>query len=250
MGQFNSLLIKINRFFNVFLNEKLIKTCIYVSLATFLPGLLIGVLIAYFFGPESYNIIDNYISDLGSIRYTHAPFILDTIAIITACFLIPIFFYIAKIIVSDTRSIIFDSSSPMYKRIHTFDIVLLGLFGLLSLISGAVGLFGVGLFSEDRTTELGLHFIFSVIVFAGLAFGAFFNGFAIVLKLTKTIFPRLLGLYMIVGPFTVTILFVFQPTSTTRPFLEWMMLFAAFIWLIPGSFFILRSFKSTKPNKE
>ncbi len=60
-----------------------------------------GVLIAYFFGPESYNIIDNYISDLGSIRYTPAPFVLDAIAMITACFLVPVFFYITKIIVSD-----------------------------------------------------------------------------------------------------------------------------------------------------
>ncbi|GAH77740.1 unnamed protein product, partial [marine sediment metagenome] len=59
-----------------------------------------GVLIAYFFGPESYNIIDNYISDLGSIRYTPAPFVLDAITMTTACFLVTVFFYITKIIVS------------------------------------------------------------------------------------------------------------------------------------------------------
>jgi hypothetical protein len=248
MSQHNSLLMKFKHVFNAFLNEKLIKICINVSLVIFLPGLLIGVLIAFFFGPESYNIIDNYISDLGSIRYTPAPFILDAIAMTTACFLVPVFFYIAKIIISDTRSTIFDSNIPLYKRIHSVNIILLALFGLLSLLSGAVGFFGVGLFSEDRTTELGLHFIFSVIVFAGLAFGALFNGFAILLKLTKTIFPRLLGLYMIVGPITITVLFVFPPITTTRPFLEWMMLFAAFIWLIPGSFCILRSFNSAKNN--
>jgi hypothetical protein len=119
------------------------------------------------------------------------------------------------------------------------------LFGLLSLLSGAVGLFGVGLFSEDRTTELGLHYTFSIIIFAGLVFGALFNGIAILLKLKKTIFPRLLGLYMIVGPFIVTIMFLFPPISVTRPFLEWMMLFAAFLWLIPGSLFILKDFNST-----
>ena len=111
MSQLNSLLVKINRVFNAFLKEKLIKICIYVSLVTFLPGLLIGVLVAYFFGPKSYNIIDNYISDLGSIRFTPAPLILDSIAMITACFLVPVFFYIAKIILSGTRSIIFDSNN-------------------------------------------------------------------------------------------------------------------------------------------
>jgi hypothetical protein len=236
--------MKINRLFNKFLNQKLIKICIYVSLIIFLPGILIGVLVAYFFGPDSYNIIDNYISDLGSIRYTPAPFILDAIAMTTACFLVPVFFYIAKIIVLDTKSIILDSNTSIFKRIHTIDIDILAFFGFLSLLSGAVGLFGVGLFSEDRTTELGLHYTFSIIVFAGLAFGAFLNGIAILLKLKKTIFPRLLGLYMIVGPFVVTIMFLFPPISVTRPFLEWMMLFAAFFWLIPGSFLILKNFKS------
>ncbi len=204
--------MKINRLSNHFLNQKLIKICIYVSLLTFLPGLLIGVLIAYFFGPESYNIIDNYISDL--------------------------------IIVSDTKNIIFNSNKSIFKRILCIYIDLHAFFGLLSLLSGAVGLFGIGLFSEDRTTELGLHFTFSIIVFAGLAFGALFNGIAILLKLKKTMFPRLLGLYMIVGPFTASILFLFPPNSVTRPFLEWMMLLAAFLWLIPESLLILKNFKS------
>ena len=143
------------------------------------------MLIAYFFGPESYNIIDNYISDLGSIRYTPAPFILDAIAMTTACFLVPIVFYITKVIVSDTKSIIFNSKESFFKRIFYIYIDLHAFFGLLSLLSGAVGLFGVGLFSEDRTTELGLHFTFSIIVFAGLAFGALFNGIAMLLKLKK-----------------------------------------------------------------
>ncbi len=244
MSQINLLHMKINHLFNRFLNQKLIKICIYVSLLTFLPGLLIGVLIAFFFGPESYNIIDNYISDLGSIRYTPTPFILDSIAMITACFLVPVFFYIAKIIVSDTKNIIFNSNNSIFKRILCVYIDLHAFFGLFSLLLGAVGFFGIGLFSEDRTTELGLHFTFSIIVFAGLAFGALFNGVAILLKLKKTIFPRFLGLYMMVGPFIAGILFLFPPISVTSPFLEWMMLFADFLWLIPGSLLILKNFKS------
>ncbi|MBY9010457.1 MAG: hypothetical protein KGD74_11385 [Candidatus Lokiarchaeota archaeon] len=245
MSQLNVLLMKINRLFNHFLNQKLIKICIYVSLITFLPGLLIGVLIACFFGPESYNIIDNYISDLGSIRYTPAPFVLDAIAITTACFLVPVFFYITKIIVSDTKSIIFNSNESIFKRIYCININLLAFFGLLSLLSGAVGLFGIGLFSEDRTTELGLHYTFSIIVFAGLAFGALFNGIAILFKLKRTMFPRLIGLYMMVVPLATAIMFLFPPNSMTRPFLEWMMLLVAFLWLIPESVLILKNFKST-----
>ncbi|MBY8988123.1 MAG: hypothetical protein KGD61_06680, partial [Candidatus Lokiarchaeota archaeon] len=156
----------------------------------------------------------------------------------------PVFFYITKMIVSDTKNIIFNSNNSIFKRVYCININLLAFFGLLSLLSGAVGLFGVGLFSEDRTTELGLHYTFSIIVFAGLAFGALFNGNAILFKLKRTIFPRLLGLYMIVGPFVVTIMFLFPPISVTRPFLEWMMLIAAFLWLIPASLFILKNFKS------
>ena len=163
----------------------------------------------------------------------------------TACFLVPVVFYIAKIIVSNTKDIILNSNESILKRIYCVNIDIVAFFGLLSLLSGAVGLFGVGLFSEDRTTELGLHYIFSIIVFAGLAFGAFFNGIAILFKLKRTTFPRLLGLYMIVGPFVVTIMFLFPPISVTRPVLEWMMLIAAFLWLIPGSLLILKDFNST-----
>ncbi len=53
---------------------------------------------------------------------------------------------------------------------------------------------------------------------------------------------------MMVGPLVITILFLIQPISPIRPFLEWMMLIAAFIWLIPGSYLILKSFKSSKTN--
>ncbi|MFX1287033.1 MAG: hypothetical protein ACFFFY_00555 [Promethearchaeota archaeon] len=110
------------------MNRKLIKTCIYVSLITFLPGILIGVIIAYFFGSESYNIIDNYISDLGSNRYTPAPYILDAIAITTACFLVPVFFYIAKVLVLNTKSIVFDANQSIFKRVYCINIDLLAFF--------------------------------------------------------------------------------------------------------------------------
>jgi len=43
---------------------------------------------------------------------------------------------------------------------------------------------------------------------------------------------------------TAGILFLFPPNSVTSPFLEWMMLLADFLWLIPGSLLILKNFKS------
>jgi len=231
----------ISSILNKIVQPKVVKICIYVSNLLFLSGLLIGALIAVFFGPEGYNIIDNYISDLGSFRYTPTPFILDSIAMITAFFLLPIFLYSYKKLISGKKEIIFDSNKPLLKRIFNLFVAINVIIGLICLIVAAVGLFGIGLFSEDRTTELGLHYFFSIVVFSGLATGALFNGVAIVLK--KSIYPRFLGAYMMVGPLTVALLFVFPPPSTTLPFLEWMMLFAAFLWLIPLSILILQKLR-------
>lgn len=230
--------------FNKIVQPRVIKICIYVSNLLFLGGLLIGALIAVFFGPEGYNIIDNYISDLGSFRYTPTPFILDSIAMITAFFLVPIFLYSYKELIAGKKEVVFDSTNPFSKRIFNFFVLINIILGLVCLIIAAIGLFGIGLFSEDRSTELGLHYIFSIIVFAGLATGALFNGIAILLK--KSIYPRFLGAYMIVGPPTAAILFVFPPPLTTLPFLEWMMLFAAFLWLIPLSIIILQKLRKEK----
>jgi hypothetical membrane protein len=212
-----------------------------VSNLLFLSGLSIGVLIATIFGPVGYNIIDNYISDLGSFNYTPTPFILDSIAMITAFFLVPIFLYSYKNLISGKKEVIFNSNNSPSKRIFNLIVAINVILGLICLIIAAIGLFGIGLFSEDRTTDLGLHYTFSIVVFAGLATGALFNGIAILLK--KSIYPRFLGLYMIIGPPTAAVLFVFPPPMTTLPFLEWMMLFAAFLWLIPMSIIILQKFK-------
>ena len=230
--------------FNKIVQPKIIKICIYLSNLVFLSGLLVGALIAVFFGPEGYNMIDNYISDLGSFRYTPTPFILDSIAMITAFLLVPIFLYSYKNLISGKKEIIFDSTKPLSKRIFNLFVTINIYLGLICLIIAAIGLFGIGLFSDDRTTELGLHYTFSIIVFAGLATGALFNGVAILLK--KSIYPRFLGAYMMVGPLTAALLFVFPPPSTTLPFLEWMMLFAAFLWLIPLSIIILKRLRKEK----
>lgn len=246
MIRINQIPKQLKNIYNKLTSQRVVKFSLYASLLIFLPGLLIAVLIAYFFGPESYNIINNYISDLGSFRYTPTPFILDGIAMVTAILLIPVHFYITKTIVANTRNIILDPNQSFLKRFFYGYVDIHALLGLISLITASIGLFGIGLFSEDRTTNLGLHFTFSILVFTSLAFGALFNGIAILLK--KTIFSRILGLYMMIGPFTSAILFVFPPYSVTLQFLEWIMLFAAFLWLIPIAFLILKNLRTNKPN--
>jgi len=230
--------MKLKEYLSKITNPRLVKISLYVSLLTFLPGLTIGVIIASTLGPEGYHIWDNYISDLGSFRYTPAPWILDTIAIVTAIFILPTFFFSTKIFISGSSQVIFDSNEKFYKRIYYVLIDVIAIMGLFWLIVGAIGLFGIGLFSEDRTTELNLHFFFSIVVFSGLALGALFNGIAIVFK--KSNIPRLLGVYMIFVPATVSILFIFPPTPYTPQFLEWMMLFSELVWLLHIAGLILK----------
>ncbi|MEJ2277484.1 MAG: DUF998 domain-containing protein [Candidatus Lokiarchaeota archaeon] len=206
-------------------NKRIVKTCIYLALLIFLPGLAIGVIIAYFFGPESYNFFNNYISDLGSIRYTPAPFILDTIAIITSILLIPIVFYFTRMLYkTDKKSI------GTLKKIFDISMKILSLIGLLCLLSAIVGLLGIGVFSEDRTTPLGLHYIFSLVVFGSFAFACWFDGFVIMVK--KTPFFRGIGLYMFIATPSMAILFLYHPSPLTKPFIEWMLLLSIIIWLI------------------
>jgi hypothetical protein len=160
---------------------------------------------------------------------------------VTAFLLVPIFLYSYKNLISGIKNVVFNSNSSLSRRIFNAFIACTVFLGLVCSIIAAVGLFGIGLFSEDRSTELGLHYIFSIVVFGGLATSALFNGIAILLR--KSIYPRFLGLYMMIVPPTVAILFVFPPPMATLPFLEWMMLFGAFLWLIPEALIILRKLR-------
>ena len=247
MARFCEFFQHLHQIISRFFKTNLVRFSIFTCLLTFLIGLLIAIGIAFFFGPDSYNIIDNYISDLGSIRYTPAPFILDLIAMITAIFLVPIFFYFLIIETAGSARKICNPEEKLIVRFHNFGINLHSIFGFTSLIIAAVGLFAIGLFSEDRSTDLNLHFWFSVIVFAGLAFGALFSGISIILR--KTIFNRILGIYMAIVPFTISVMFLFPPVGMTRPLIEWMMFFAALNWIIPMAIMMLRHIKKA-PSSE
>ncbi|MHA1489918.1 MAG: hypothetical protein ACTSRI_09700 [Promethearchaeota archaeon] len=233
MSKNNSFNRKIKSFHEKLTAPKVVKISIWVAMLIFLPGLLIGVIIASLFGPGGYNIVDNYISDLGSIRYTPTPFILDTIAMMTSIIMIPIFFYLKNLLVLAP----FNEEDHLKKK-RGLLIKLLAFLGLVFGIFGIFGLFGIGLFSEDRSTEFGLHYLFSVVVFGGLAIGALFNGLVIVLK--KTIFPKIIGIFMIFGSPGSSILFLIHPPQFTLPFLEWTMLACIFLWFIPIAHFMLK----------
>ncbi|MHA1489919.1 MAG: hypothetical protein ACTSRI_09705 [Promethearchaeota archaeon] len=200
----------------------------------FLLGLLTCVMIASLFGSEGYNIVDNYISDLGSIRYTPAPLIFDTISMISAFLIIPIFFYSTKLIVS--------SRSKIFKDSKDFIIFtkILAYIGLVFLLIGACGLFGIGFFSEDRNTQFELHEKFAAIVFNGISVGSFLIGIVNILK--GTIKSKIIGIVQFGTP-AASILFMIKPEPFTYPFLEWIILFSIFLWMIPIAIFVLKQLK-------
>jgi hypothetical protein len=220
-------------------NPKMVKITIIINLITFIPGLIFCVLIATFLGPQGYNIWANYISELGSIAYTPVPFLFDLILIFGAIFTVPAYLYNNKFLIEGTKEIIFNSTVKRWKRFYYFFIDLSAFLGYFFLLVGSVGLFGIGIFSIDSIPSF--HYFFSFFVFAGLIFGALFSGIAILLN--KVICPHFLGLYMIFGPFMAGILFLNPPASITLQFLEWVMLFAQQIWLLPAAFYTLRHIK-------
>jgi hypothetical membrane protein len=212
------------KFYDKVTEPKIVKISIYISLATFLPGLILGLIIALNFGPIPYSLWFNYISDLGSFKYTPAPFILDLTCIISSVFIMPLIFNLNRLYSSNMVEN-FDNS----KRTHYVNKYrrIFGYTGVVFLFIGIFGLFFVGVFSEDRSI-FDIHYLFSTLAFGGFAFGAFFTGLAIVLK--KKLFPKAIGYFMILGPSTATLLFIFSPEPLTRQFLEWMMLFSALSW--------------------
>jgi len=207
------------------INFKIVRISVIIGFSLYIPLLVIAVIIAFLFGPESFNIWLHNISDLGSIRYSPAPYLYDLAGVIAGIFTIPFSYYMEKIL------------APMPEKKEAFTTVTrlrfrLDSYAFLFSIIGNVGYIMVGIFSEDRN-YFGLHFISSVLAFAGFVLGAFFMGWLIVLYNTKI--PKIIGLYGILGPFTMGIVYLVVLVNffQLEPFFEWLLLFAILGWLIP-----------------
>ncbi len=208
----------------------------YISL------LIIGVIVAALLDPDGYTIWDNWISDLGSINDTPAPYLYDIACVIAGTMTIPLTFYMEKLL------------APLPKRTHLRGEhysrlrFRLSSFAFLFSILGNFAYIGVGIFSADRDYEiisglgLGTHGIMSYLAFGGFTFAAFFMGWLIILYNTKI--PKILGLYGIFGPLTVAVLNLIYGGEL----LEWMLLFSILIWIIPLSLIVLMK-PELNPNR-
>jgi hypothetical membrane protein len=208
-----------------FLTEpKIIKICGYSTLVSFFGLLVIAVIIASIWGPEGYNIVDNWISDLGSFNYTPAPFLLDIAVISAGILLIPFYFYLEKYLAPIPHV---PEDLPAPTRM-TYRLMALNFF---FNCLGTIGLLGVGIFSEDRDIA-GLHFTFSALLFGSFAIGSIFLGLRITL-LKQAIIPRpynfIVGIYGIFVPFTVGAFAVFN----LSPVWEWTLFFVLLGLILP-----------------
>ncbi|MFO8019671.1 MAG: hypothetical protein R6U96_13680 [Promethearchaeia archaeon] len=214
----------------------LVKKAIIAVIPGYLGLLILGVIIAFLFGgtsqgPGEYYIWTNWISDLGGSPYTPAPFLYDIACILAGILTIPLTFYLeAKFapLPKDSNDLI--NCSRLRYRLASYAF-------LFSLI-GNVGYMGVGIFSEDRNF-FNLHVFTSSLAFGGFTFAAFFFGLMVILYIRDI--PNWLGLYGVIGPMTVIILFgIFG-----GPLFEWLLLFSILAWIIPLSIYIMRNEEQT-----
>jgi len=204
-----------------------VKIFTFAALITFVSAIIIGYIVAQF-DPDGYNIVKNYISDMGSFNHTPIPYFLDFGNMISSVLLIPCAFYLEK------------QLAPLPKKIEEIENISrtrlrLGSLGLIWMLIGLVGMWGTGFFSEDRTTELGLHWTFTIVVFGGFAMTGYFYG--LLIAFYDTYIPKLLGIYMIFGPSIIAIILFSQGF---QPLHEWIMFFSLFAWIIPVGLYSLK----------
>lgn len=228
MGFYRKILDLKSNIYEFLTKPKTVRFSIISAGITFFSAIIIGVIVAQF-DPDGYNIVDNYISDMGSFKHTPMPYFLDYGAMITSILMIPTIYYMEKRL----------APSPLNSNSKTFPRMRYRLSGLgfFFMFMGAFGFFMIGLFSEDRTTSLGLHFFFSHVVFAGMVLCSFFYGLLILFY--DTPIPKLIGLYMTIFPLTAGLLMIYY----FNPLFEWIMLFSLLIWMIPVFLIFLKDLK-------
>ena len=227
----------INKFraklYNFATDFKVVKISAMCVMFGYISLLIIGVIVAALLDPDGYTIWDNWISDLGSINDTPAPYLYDIACIVAGSMTIPLTYYMEKLLAPLPKKT--ELREHHYSRLR----FRLSSFAFLFSIIGNFGYIGVGIFSADRDYDFlsvlgqGPHGIMSYLAFGGFTFAAFFMGWLIVLYNTKI--PKILGIYGIFGPLTVAILNLIYGTEL----LEWMLLFSILIWIIPLSLIVL-----------
>ncbi|MFX1275499.1 MAG: hypothetical protein ACFFBP_06490 [Promethearchaeota archaeon] len=247
-----------NQFYDYVTEPKRVKLTMIAGLISLILFVAIAVLIAHFYDPatvkDGYNIFIHYISDLGSVRYTSVPVLLNILWMSEAILFTPLVFYLYKKIHVCYKD---EADSRVSKTLKW----LLINCGFTFLVIGIIGWFWVGFFSEDEGRLLApygfqilgqdLHMIFSIVVFGGMVVAGVFIGIFFilypktVLKIIDVKLPWILlvilGLEMVIWPPLHAILFIIS--NGQLPFHEWFMFFALLAWLYPIGYGTLQMLK-------
>ncbi len=266
MGFTDNIKKKKEQAMNVLTNPKLVKRCIYLVMVIFPVGLLLGFLVAQFdlAGPGAdlagFNLVDNYISDMGSLRYTPVTKFLDDSCMMTAFLMFPCILYMKKVIDSAEQ----ESGAKLRRFLSNL--------AFIAMFIGIIGLWGLGFFSEDVSIYLELtvwpgfysHMFFAFYLFPFIALGGFFIGLVFILNysLINDIFglktPKIITILLAIVMMVLTPIFsaIFMLGLTgilvippSPPFWEWLFLFSVLFWLFSISLYSLSKIKLDLASK-
>jgi hypothetical protein len=214
------------RVYERLVDPKIARNSAIIAVFSLAFALVVGIIIAQF-DPDGYNILENYISDLGSFDHTPFPYLWDFGQMICACFMIPAAFYVQKLFFTYSKK-------EEDRKENSKPRLILSYLCFISMCISLLGMFMAGLFSEDRTTAWNLHLIASYIDFGGLALTSLFFGMNSTFY--PSLIPRPLGVFMMILPPTACVIFF----RTFNIFSEWILMFSIMVWIIPFAIILLK----------
>ncbi len=140
MGFKERIIAKKNQVHNSLMNPKVVKFCAISASLVWVLSLALGYLIAQLdtagpgHDPAGYNFFINYISDLGSLRFTPMPILLVCAMMQTSILMFPAVLYLRKVLKGDGSI-----------KLRNF----LANLTLICMVIALCGLFLTGVFSED-----------------------------------------------------------------------------------------------------
>ena len=253
------------RFYELMTNYKVVKFCIISVIIVWTSSIVLGLLVAQLDpvgpspDPAGFNILINYISDLGNQDLTPMPIIINFGMMEASLLMIPVAVYI--------RNILIGNQSNILRKI-------LGNLTLLFLIIAMCGLFLSGVISEDVGASLDeilgppipnyfwhdivADFAFTCFMISGILVASQFIIFPDILKdqigIQNTLIARILLaintwiLTPIFFGFFYTVPYLWYtdefwldlPLWQWAPFWEWLLMFSLSAWLISVSFMMLK----------
>ncbi len=202
-------------------DHKLVKISTFIALIVAFSCLIIGYIIAQF-GPYGYNMFDNYISDMGSRRYTPFPYTRTISNLISSPLFFPLTFYMKKNLAPISHEI------PKKQKV----VGNLGFIGMLTLF---IGMMFTGIITEDVNMQI--HTYIAIIAIFGGVIATISYG--ILISIYSTNVPKIVGIYMILSIPVIAILTIIGFPS--RIFYEWILLFSLYSWIILCSRFLLKN---------